>query len=503
MLKYDINVTYRPGPTLLVADMLSRASLPLGKNHQASFEQINMAKFLPITEERLAHMRRATDDDESLQMLKSVIQKGWPESRDELPSQLHPYFSMRDEMSVQDGLVFKGERVVVPHSLRSDMRQRIHSSHVGVDACLRRARECLFWPGMASEIKEYIATCETCRKYETGQQKETFMGQDVPSRPWERVATDLFTWDNKDFLVTVDYYSNFWELDQLPDTRSKTVVRMLKYHFARHGCPDQVVSDNGPQYASQDFREFAASWGFDHTTISPGNSKANGKAESAVKSAKRLLQKTRDSGSDPFIALLDVRNTPSQSIGSSPVQRLMNRRTKTLLPTAASLLKPRGINQDDELTKLRHSQKQQALQYNKTAKDLPTLEEGDVVRMKPFILGEKKWRKAIVTRRYDERSYQVDTGNGTYRRNRMHLRKSDETEPRSNQATATYTPPITPEDRPPQSDPGILATGETPGPSTSKPQAPVQPQGAAASQAPNKSSFGRLIRKPNRYGDSA
>lgn len=501
LLKYDIEVTYQPGKTMYVADMLSRASLPFDKNDQRDFEHINMAKFLPITEERLSHLRKETDADESLQMLKAVIQQGWPEKRDDLPGQLHPYFSIRCEMSVQDGLVFKGERVVVPRSLRSDMKQRIHSSHVGTQACLRRAQESLYWPGMASELKEYIATCETCRRYETSQQKETFMGQEVPARPWERIGTDLFTWDSKDFLITVDYYSNFWELDQLPDTRSKTVIRMLKYHFARHGCPDQVVSDNGPQYSSQEFGDFANTWGFEHTTISPGHSQANGQAESAVKSAKRLLCKAKDSGSDTFMAILDVRNTPTQGIGRSPAQQLLNRRTKTQLPTAASLLRPRTVNQEEELARLHDRLTKQATQCNKSARDLPPLEEGDVVGMQPFIKGRKEWRKAVVTQRLDERSYEVDTGNGTYRRNRVHLRKSGE----FGHTPDDIVPDTSDEQVIHQPVPAIPITHAITKPTEAAPGPMSQPQptGLPGSETPTPqlSRFGRAIRKPKLYGD--
>jgi hypothetical protein len=93
-------------------------------------------------------------------------------------------------------------------------------------------------------------------------------------QPWEKLGTDLFSLDDKDYLVTVDYYSNFWEIDKLCDTRSKTVISKLKAHFARCGIPDQVVSDNGSQYSSDDFAIFAHDWGFDHTTSSPARATA-------------------------------------------------------------------------------------------------------------------------------------------------------------------------------------------------------------------------------------
>ena len=151
---------------------------------------------------------------------------------------------MRDELTVQDGLIFRGERVVIPSSLRQVMKQKVHSSHMGIDSCLRRAREHIYWTGMSAEIKQQIEACETCGKFGMNQPKEPLMPHEVPSRPWEKVGTDIFEHDNKEYLVTVDYYSNFWEFDRLPDTKASTVVLKLKNHFARYGCPDQVVSDN-------------------------------------------------------------------------------------------------------------------------------------------------------------------------------------------------------------------------------------------------------------------
>ena len=99
---------------------------------------------------------------------------------------------MCDEMSIQDRLIFKGERVVVPQASRSELLRLIHNSHLGVNGCLNTAHECLYWPGMTADIKNYVSTCEACRKYERSQVKETMMSPETPNRPWQRVAADLF-----------------------------------------------------------------------------------------------------------------------------------------------------------------------------------------------------------------------------------------------------------------------------------------------------------------------
>ena len=215
---------------------------------------------------------------------------------------------------------------------------------------------------------------------------------------------DLFELNRKEYMVTVDYFSNFWEVDRLTSTTSAAIILQLKNHFARYGCPDRLISDNGPQFASSEFAEFAKEWDFEHRTSSPGNSKANRKVESAVKTAKNLIRKALESRTDPYIAILEYRNTPMQGMESSPVQRLMKRRTRTLLPTTKALLQPTTPQTDREVKDLTRRQAQQSKYYNQHARDLPTLTEGDVVRMKPFQLGTKMWKKGVVTSRLDEHS---------------------------------------------------------------------------------------------------
>ena len=136
-------------------------------------------------------MRTSTCDDDVLQQLKDVIQTGWPEEKQELPAVLATYFTFRGELGIYDGLVFKGERLLVAKQMRPKLKEKLHSSHIGVNGCLRRARECMHWPGMTAELKEYISQFETCSKYEVRQQKESLMSHEISNRSWEKVGTDL------------------------------------------------------------------------------------------------------------------------------------------------------------------------------------------------------------------------------------------------------------------------------------------------------------------------
>ena len=213
---------------------------------------------------------------------------------------------------------------------------------------------------------------------------------------------------------------------------------------------------NGPQFVSSEIRKFANDWDFEYRTSSPGNSKANGKVEKA----KNLLRKALSAGTDPYIAILDYRNTPTQGMESSPAQRLMNRRTRTLLPTTKTLLQPRALQSERDIQQLNKRQFQQSRYYNQHARDLSTLKEGDVVRMKPFQLGSKEWKKGTITSRLEERSYMVQTPYGdTYRRNRYYLRKTKENP--DHKEASDITPCRSPKDQPTPAGPKLPSSPAT------------------------------------------
>ncbi|XP_033108934.1 uncharacterized protein K02A2.6-like [Anneissia japonica] len=231
---------------------------------------------------------------------------------------------------------------------------------------------------------------------------------------------DIFFLDDRKYLITVDYFSNYWEIDYLKDLQSETVIGKVKSQFARHGIPECVISDNGTQFTSELFSQFSKKWNFQHKSSSPGYAQSNGKAENAVRTAKRLLKKAKADRKDPYLAILDLRNTPDQD-GSSPVQKLMSRRTRNRLPTTSKLLKPKvekGVFEN-----IKRKKERQELQYNKSARDLKPLQVGDKVRI--FRFHDKQWNlEGKVIRCLPNRSYCVKLKNGKQlRRNRKHLKK--------------------------------------------------------------------------------
>ena len=209
------------------------------------------------------------------------------------------------------------------------------------------------------------------------------------------------------------------------DQTSKEVIHKLKAHFARNGIPETVTSDNGPCYNSKEFAEFSQAYGFEHITSSPGYPQSNGKAESAVKSAKTLMKKALDSKTDPYLALLELRNVPGEKVKSSPAQRLFGRRTRTKVPVSKKLLKPKiASNVEEQLISRKESQ---AKYYNRGTHELIELKPGQQVMFKAP--KSDKWVKAKVNNQVDIRSYQIRTEDGRlYRRNRRQIRTVQKTD---------------------------------------------------------------------------
>ena len=137
------------------------------------------------------------------------------------------------------------------------MKTKLHSSHLGVQGCLHRARDAFYWPRMNAEIEEYVSKCHICNMFQPEQPKKPLVSHPFPSRPWEAIAKDMFELHGKHYLVTVDCFSNFAEVNRLYSTTSREVITKLKNHVCRHRIPDHIVTDNGPQYSSDGFRKFA------------------------------------------------------------------------------------------------------------------------------------------------------------------------------------------------------------------------------------------------------
>ena len=241
--EYHYQVRYRPGSSMIISNCLSRAPV---RNRTYHSETVCNLLYTPFNDHRLQEIKAATLLDPVLNQLKITILQGWPDHKDSVPTAVLPYFSYRVELTVQEGIILRGDRIVIPQSLRQDLKIKVHADHQGVNSCLRRARDLIFWPGMSADIRANVESCDTCATYCAKQPEQPLQMHEVPERLWQKVGSDIFTIKGRNYLVTVDYYSQFIELDYLTETNSATVITKLYHHFARHGIPDVVVSDNGP-----------------------------------------------------------------------------------------------------------------------------------------------------------------------------------------------------------------------------------------------------------------
>ncbi len=434
--QYDTEIHYKPGKEMYVPDTLSRAHLKSCQRSETEeeTEHVHAMTFLPMSQVQFEELKKESTKDDTIQQLSATIISGWPDHKSKLPTNLHPYYSIRDELSVHEGVVFKGQRAVIPFTMRAKMKDKVHAAHTGIQGCLRRAREAIYWPGMNKDLTNFIAKCDICASYQdSAQAKEPLIPHQTPRRPWEKIGVDIFTFRSKDNLCTVDYYSDYFEVDVLSSKTGEVVIGKLKKHFAIHGIPDVIHSDNGPPFSSPEFSVFTERYEIKHTTSSPKHPQSNGKVENAVKTAKNLLKKSQESGTDYHLTLLIWRNTPTEGLDSSPAQRLFGRRTRTLLPTTTKQLKPNLV---PTIRRKESRKSRQAMYFNRRASKLPTLEQGTIVRVlldpeaKP-----KRWHKGKIIKIINQRSYQVELEDGRrFRRNRVHLRTSAESfTPKRNQ----------------------------------------------------------------------
>ena len=424
LMRFSFTIAHVPGKELNTADTLSRAPVTEQDESNLSNETKEyvhaIVNNLPASEERLKAIREQQDQDQVCKQLKSYCLEG----KAEWKGPLKPYYQVRSELTVAEGLLMRGSRMVIPTSMRAEILDRIHSGHQGMTKCRQRAKDSVWWPGIRKDIDEKVSKCAICCKMQI-QHPEPLIPSPFPQRPWQRVGTDLFEWKKTEYLLVVDYYSRFIEVAKLTSTTAASVISHLKSIFARHGIPEVVVSDNGPQYSSAAFQDFSKEYEFSHVTSSPKYPQANGEAERAVKTTKLLLEKN----ADPYLAMLAYRSTPLEN-GHSPSQLLMGRRLRTTLPIAPEQLKPSVPKEKVVREKERKFKKRNKRNFDSRhkARELQPLQPGDTVW-----IPENKSNGTIIEQS-NPRSYNVRVENGTIRRNRRDLivlpdpQESDSTE---------------------------------------------------------------------------
>ena len=227
--KYDLTVHYKPRMEILVADTLSRLHLnEVDDLHEAFDAQVHLVMTnLPVSNQKMLDLQASTASDPDMQQLIAIIKEGWPDHRNSCPPSVKPSWNYRDELSVMEGLVFKGERIVIPVALRKDMLKRVHIGHMSMVKCKNRAKEVMFWPSMNSQIEDIVSNCSACTEYQRSNPKEPMIAHELPKRPWQHVATDLFMLEDEQYLIVVEYYSRYFELERMSTVTSRAVPLTL------------------------------------------------------------------------------------------------------------------------------------------------------------------------------------------------------------------------------------------------------------------------------------
>lgn len=208
LLTYDPVVVYKEGKQMFIADPLSRDC----ENDQPpddSESDLQVQLILSISDQELEKLLRLTRVDETCKQLSELIINGWPRDVDSLPKNLKSYWNFREELSVYEGIIYKANKTFIPSAMRADVLKYIHNGHFSYAKCVRRAKNAVFWPQMNRDIKEYIQKCPACQVFQRSNNKIQLGEKDIPSYPFEIVASDLFYFKGNDYVVVTDSYSGF------------------------------------------------------------------------------------------------------------------------------------------------------------------------------------------------------------------------------------------------------------------------------------------------------
>jgi hypothetical protein len=334
---------------------------------------------------RMEDLRKYTMDDEEYQQLRRIILEGFPKHRGELPESSRRYWSVRQHLSIDDDLIVCGCRLLIPMAMRREVLQKLHESHQGSVRTKQRARSVVYWPGIDNDIENVILSCKKCQDLLPANCKEPIITKPKPARPFQEVAGDFCCYGGKNYLILVDCFSDWPDIIPMGrDTTTAKLVSALRQSFCRTGVPDVVWSDQGPQFMSKQFQEFAKLWGFRHATSTPRYPQSNGKAEATVKSMKKLIRTSWSGQSmddDALVrALLQYRNTPSRKDGMSPALKLYGRPIQDTLPAHRRSFSIEWQKTNEEVEKCTSENSEKAEEYyNRHAHTLPDINVGSNV----------------------------------------------------------------------------------------------------------------------------
>ena len=487
--QYDFTIEYKPGKDMTLADTLSRLPSP-GNNDTIDLDlTIGQVRF---SSEKIKSLQHETKHDPTLSKLIATIIEGWPDSIQDLPTTIRSFWSFRDELSVEDGIILKGDRVIIPQNLQQDILNQLHAAHQGIEKTRLRARDTVYWEGITKDIEKMTSSCPICQEHQKNQTPETLHPHEIPTQPWEVLGADLFEIQGTHYLLIADYFSKFFVCRKTPrDCTSQTIITIIKQVFAERGIPKILFTDNGPQFAAKLFQDFVKQWSFDHITSSPIYPKSNGFIERQVQTVKKALIKALQDGKDLDLTLLCLRTTPISPKIPSPLELMTGRKPRSNLPTRHMKSPTNELVREQ----LQERQDLQKVYHDRKANDLPLLNPGQHIRFQDH--PSSTWKEGVVTERLKEpRSYLIETPTSKLRRNRVHIRNSPEEQQQTPKKSANEPPRSPNRFRSKVSDSTPANNLENTAGSPPILSEPIAPQ---MSPTVRTSRYGREIKMPARY----
>jgi hypothetical protein len=278
-----------------------------------------------------------TKKDPVLSTVMRYTREGWPQgmdngeimSEDSHSNSMQSFKKLRDSLSVTNGCLFYGARLVIPTCLHQSILEILHLGHFGIQRMKQLARTAVYWPGIDAAITRMSQGCSTCSEHQNKPSKAPIHPWMVPEKPWSRIHVDhAVNFMGSNWLVVVDAYSKYPCVHATTSTSSKATMDLLEQDFSHFGYPHTIVTDNATTFTSEEFQEWCRYRGISHLSGAPYHPATNGAAERLVQSLKNALKKSK---STPKVALqeflMQYRRTPLAS-GFSPSELLHGRRIR-------------------------------------------------------------------------------------------------------------------------------------------------------------------------------
>lgn len=339
--KYDFKVEFVPTAEFGHVDVLSRliADKPPCEEYVVActrFEDLirmdegDIFKRFPIGHQ---HIKTATKSCDELQLLQDYILNGWPSNKTTIHRDVMNYYKVKDSLTASNSCLYYRNRLIIPHKYRTKILKRLHEAHPGQQRMIALARNYVYWPNIDAEIREYVRMCADCAEQAKAPIRTDLCSWPKAERPWQRVHIDYALHKGENYLVCVDAFSKWPEIIKMQSTTAEKTILALEGLCSTWGAPETIVSDNGTQFTSLDFKLFCELNGITHLTSSPYFPMSNGQAERFVDTLKRSLRKMEEeSSSDNNLRrmLAMYRSTPLAN-GKTPAELFIGRPLRTTL----------------------------------------------------------------------------------------------------------------------------------------------------------------------------